>query len=215
MNIIFKVFKGLVLVVSILGALILCLNFWIVFSTNDRIYQQIENVPSKKVSLILGTSKRTIHGEANKYFQERITAAADLYHRGVTRHIIVSGDNETIYYNEPQDMYNALVELGVDKADITLDYAGFRTLDSVVRSKMVFGQSEMIIITQDFHCYRALFIADYNGIDAVAYSADNKDPLPTNLAIREILARAYAVMDLYILKKTPKYLGEKEEIILP
>ena len=203
------------LIGSILGALILCLNFWIVFSTNDLIYRNIENVPPKKVSLLLGTSKRTIHGGSNKYFEERMTAAADLYHRGISKHIIVSGDNETIYYNEPQDMYNALVNLGVDKADITLDYAGFRTLDSVVRSKMVFGQSELIIITQDFHCYRALFIAVYNGIDAVAYSADNKDALPVNLAIREIFARAYAVIDLYVLHKTPKYLGEKEEIILP
>ncbi len=210
-----KILKWFILLISLLGGLILCLNFWIIATTSDQIYHRIEDIPPKKVALLLGTSKSTIHGGVNKYFKERIAAAATLYHQGILQHIIVSGDNETVYYNEPQDMYKALVSLGVDKADITLDYAGFRTLDSVVRSKLVFGQNELIIITQDFHCYRALFIADFHGIDAVAYSADGKDALPVNLAFREVLARTYAVIDLYVLHKAPKYLGEKEEIKVP
>jgi len=124
----------------------------------------------------------------------------------------VSGDNNTVYYNEPKDMLNALMALGVSQADITLDFAGFRTLDSVVRSKLIFGQDELIIITQDFHCYRALFIADYYGMDAVAFSADNKDQLPLSLAIREILARTNTVLDLYVFNRGPKFLGEKEKL---
>lgn len=192
--------------------LILGLNFWIVTATSDYIYFDTKELPSRKVALLLGTSKRTVHGTANKYFKERIEAAADLYNRGVIEHVIVSGDNTTVYYNEPKDMYNALVVLGVDKGDITLDFAGFRTLDSVVRSKLIFGQEELLIITQDFHCYRALFIAFYYGIDAVAFSADNKDALPWSLAIREVLARANTVFDLYIINRTPKFLGKQEEI---
>ena len=200
------------ILIILVGVLILGLNFWIVSSTQDKIYYNINDVPPKRVALLLGTSKRTVQGGTNKYFAERMQAAADLYHRGIIEHIIVSGDNQTVYYNEPRDMLNALKELGVPEGAITLDYAGFRTLDSVVRSKEVFGQDEVMIITQDFHCYRALFIADYHGINAVAFSADNKDQLPWSLAVRETLARAKAVFDLYLFGQEPKFLGEPEKL---
>ena len=200
------------ILIILVGVLILGLNFWIVSSTQDKIYYNINDVPPKRVALLLGTSKRTVQGGTNKYFAERMQAAADLYHRGIIEHIIVSGDNQTVYYNEPRDMLNALKELGVPEGAITLDYAGFRTLDSVVRSKEVFGQDEVMIITQDFHCYRALFIADYHGINAVAFSAGNKDQLPWSLAVRETLARAKAVFDLYLFDQEPKFLGEPEKL---
>ncbi|WP_258097530.1 SanA/YdcF family protein [Marinoscillum pacificum] len=204
--------KVIGVLIVLVGVLILGLNFWIVSSTQERIYYNINDVPPKRVALLLGTSKRTVEGGTNKYFAERMKAAADLYHRGVIEHIIVSGDNETVYYNEPRDMLNALKELGVPEGSITLDYAGFRTLDSVVRAKKVFGQDDVIIITQDFHCYRALFIADHHELNAVAFSADNKDQLPFNLALRETLARAKAVFDLYLFDQKPRFLGEQEEL---
>ena len=207
-----KAIKFLLIAIVITGLMILGLNFWIVSSTKDAIYYQAEDVPTRKVGLILGTAKSDGKGGVNKYFKERVEAAAELYYLGKVQHLIVSGDNRTIYYNEPRDMYQALAELGVDKADITLDFAGLRTLDSVVRSKLVFDQDEIIIITQDFHCYRSLFIANYHAIDAVAYAADNKDPLPSGLAVREIMARVKSVMDLYILDRSPKFLGKKEKI---
>lgn len=212
MKLIFKVIKVLIALAVLVGVLILGLNFWIVSSTEDSIFYDIENVPPRKVALLLGTSKRTSAGGTNKYFKERIEAAANLYHRGIINHIIVSGDNRTIYYNEPRDMYKDLRAYEVPVSAITLDFAGFRTLDSVVRSKMVFGQDSLLIITQDFHCYRALFIADYYQIDALAFSADNKDELPLSLAVREILARSIAVLDLYIFNKGPKFLGEAEKL---
>lgn len=212
MKLLFKLLKFLTVIGLLIAGLVLGINFWIVSSTQDRIYYSTSEVPAKKVALLLGTSKRTSGGGTNKYFAERMKAAADLYHRGVVKHIIVSGDNETVYYNEPRDMLKALKELGVPESAMTLDYAGFRTLDSVVRSKEVFGQQELMIITQDFHCYRALFIAEYYGIDAVAFSADNKDQLPWSLAIREIFARSNAVLDLYVFNRNPRFLGGKEEI---
>lgn len=212
MKLFFKAVKILIGTFVIVCLLILGLNFWIVSSTEDSIYYDIENVPQRRVALLLGTSKRTTGGGTNKYFKERIEAAAKLYHKGIISHIIVSGDNRTIYYNEPRDMYKDLRALDIPVSAITLDFAGFRTLDSVVRSKEVFGQDELLIITQDFHCYRALFIADYYGIDALAFSADNKDELPLSLALREIVARSLAVFDLYILNKEPKFLGKEENI---
>ncbi|MEP5791772.1 MAG: ElyC/SanA/YdcF family protein [Cyclobacteriaceae bacterium] len=207
-----RLMKIVGLVIVLTGVLILGLNFWIVSSTQDQIYYNLNDVPPKRVALLLGTSKRTVAGGTNKYFKERMEAAAGLYHRGVIEHIIVSGDNRTVYYNEPRDMLNALKELGVPEGAITLDYAGFRTLDSVVRAKEVFGQTELMIITQDFHCYRALFIANFHELDAVAYAADNKDQLPTMLALREILARGKAIVDLYVFNQEPKFLGDKENL---
>lgn len=208
----YRLFKFSLALVFMGSAVILGLNFWVVTSTQDQIFYGISQVPSKKVALLLGTSKRAVGGGVNKYFAERMDAAAELYHRGVISHLILSGDNRTVYYNEPRDMLNALKERNVPEAVITLDYAGLRTLDSVVRAKLVFGQEEVLIITQDFHCYRALFIANYHGIDAVAYSADNKDQLPLTLALREILARCKSVLDLYVLGVMPRFLGEEEPI---
>gem|GEM_PF-4345032 len=97
--------------------------------------------------------------------------AAELYKQGKIVHFIVSGDNRTRYYNEPLEMQKALVKLGVPIAAITLDYAGLRTLDSIVRCKEIFGQDNITIITQPFHSYRALFISDYYDVNAVALVA--------------------------------------------
>ena len=91
-----------------------------------------------------------------------------LYERGKIHHILVSGDNSTAAYNEPEAMRKSLVKAGIPERDITLDYAGFRTLDSVVRASEVFGQgSGFTIISQPFHVERALFIARANHIDAI------------------------------------------------
>jgi SanA protein len=128
-------------------------------------------------------------------------------------HIIVSGDNRTRFYNEPLEMKKALLKLGVPDSAITLDYAGLRTLDSVIRSKEIFGQNNITIITQPFHSYRALFISRYFGIDAVALVSAEPESAPSaRMYVREYLARAKAILDLYVLKTTPRHLGEKEHI---
>lgn len=186
-----------------------------VASTKKRVYHSVEAIPANKVAIVLGTSKRLASGEANPYFHNRIEAAAQLYKRGKVKHIIVSGDNRTIYYNEPRDMMNALVSLGVPNDRITLDYAGLRTLDSVVRGLKIFGQKKFIIVTQQFHAYRAIFISQYYGIDATALAAGDI-PLPEAIRMlaREFLARPMAIYDLYIGKTKPHHLGEKEELKL-
>ena len=187
-------------------------NIWMVSSTKDHIYHVAEDVPASKVALVLGTSKRTSSGGQNRFFAERMSTAAQLYHLGVVRHILVSGDNSTRFYNEPMDMLNALGELNIPDSCVSLDYAGFRTLDSIIRSKEVFGAKAITIVTQQFHCYRSLFIAHHFGIEAYAVSADNGGPIGSALAIREVLARAVAVLDLYVFRREPKFLGEREEM---
>lgn len=211
------VFKWLLrAVIGILGTgllFILFANIWVYYSTVDSIYDSIETVPKKDVALVLGTSPKLMTGEPNPFFYERIKLAALLLKEGKVKHIIVSGDNQTKYYNEPIKMYNALLELGVDKESVDLDYAGLRTLDSIVRCKLIFGQDNIAIITQPFHSPRALFISKYYDIDAISLSLTN---IPSDFSYkvkaREYLARALAVLDLYVFKRSPKYLGEKEVI---
>ena len=192
-------------------AFVLFSNIVIVQSTKKDIYSKVNETPQKNIGLILGTSRYTVRGTTNLYFKYRIEAAVKLYHAGKISHIIVSGDNSDKTYNEPRQMWDALLNRGIPNNAITLDYAGFRTLDSVVRSKEVFGQSEIIIISQRFHLERALFIASKYKMNAVGFSA--KDPpkkysLKTD--VREYFAKTKAVIDLYIINKKPKFLGKRE-----
>lgn len=194
-------------------ATLIASNIWVRSSTSSHIYDNIENLPAKKIGLVLGTSKRTSWGGTNLYFKYRMEAAAELYKKGKIKHIIVSGDNSLKSYNEPRDMKNALVEKGVPASKITLDFAGFRTLDSVVRCKEVFSQDEIIIITQRFHNERAIFIARSFNIDALGYAAkDVTGSYSLKTRLREYLAKYKAVIDLYVINKKPKFLGEKVDI---
>jgi SanA protein len=175
------------------------------------VYDDVNQIPVNKVGLVLGTTHKLKSGQDNPYFFARIKTAAMLYHRGKITHIILSGDNRTRYYNEPLQMKTALLAHDVPESAITLDYAGFRTLDSVVRSKEIFGQDSVTIITQRFHTYRALFISDFYAVKAVAIVAgDIPFPGSIPMTLREIAARPLAVIDLYVLKKSPYHLGKKE-----
>lgn len=192
-------------------AIVLIINLWIYLSTVSDIYNDVDDVESAQVALVLGTSHRLINGNPNPYFHERMQTAAKLYHTGKVKHILVSGDNATRYYNEPEKMRRALVKLGVPSDDITLDYAGFRTLDSIVRCKKIFGQDHVIIITQPFHSYRAQFISNYYDMNSVVMTT-NEVEKSLKVQFREYLARMLAVWDLYIINREPKFLGKKETL---
>jgi len=193
--------------------LLVSANIWIVKSTDKKILTNTSDVPVGKVALVLGTSHLLVDGSPNPFFHNRMKKAAALLKEGRVTHIIVSGDNRTKYYNEPQVMRKTLMELGVPYDAITLDYAGLRTLDSIVRSKEIFGQERLIIVTQEFHGHRALFISNFYGIDAVVSVAEDPEEANVNMVyLREYFARAKAILDLYILKTEPRYLGEKEPL---
>lgn len=188
-------------------------NSYIKSYSSSYIYssQSINDLPVNNVGLVLGTSKYWSAGGINPYFSNRMLAASRLYREGKIKHIIVSGDNHVNGYNEPQQMKDYLIDLGVSSDHITLDYAGFRTFDSMIRGKEVFGQTSFTIISQEFHNQRAVFIARKNGIDAVAYNA--KSPrFSKRMKVREVLAKFKAMLDVYILPTQPKFLGEKIEI---
>ena len=195
------------------GLLVLLCNIWVVMTTAKRVYNDVNEVPYKKVGLVLGTSSKFEDGRPNIFFNQRIATAIKLYKSGKISFLIVSGDNSTKYYNEPLMMKNALIKGGVPESKITMDFAGLRTLDSIIRSNEIFGQDNITVITQDFHSYRALFIADYYNIDMIAM-VPVKLSMRTSLKVkfREFLARPLAVLDLYLLNKKPKHLGKKESL---
>jgi len=185
-------------------------------AARGRVFVSVSSVPEREVGLVLGTSKSTRHGRPNLHFDSRIAAAAALYRAGKVHHLLVSGDNHIVTYDEPTDMINALIAQGVPAAAITRDYAGFRTLDSVVRARNVFGLDRCTIITEAYHCPRALWIAQKHGLDAVAYAAPDValQGWALRAKARESLARTWCALDLYVLHREPKFDGPREPILL-
>lgn len=207
----FRVLAAAVIAVAVF--IFLC-NIWIILSSFGRVYDNPAAIPANKVAVVLGTSKYVKTGVLNKHFQNRIAAAAELYRKNKIRHIIVSGDNAERWHDEPTDMKNALIdEYGIPEKDITRDYAGFRTLDSIVRAKKIFGQNKFTIVSDGFHNYRAVFLGTNHGMDVLAYSSQDVPLRQSYKAkLREIIARVKAILDIYILKTEPAVLGAPVEL---
>lgn len=198
-------------VALLVPTLIVAMNLWVLLLSEPYVYRHLEDIPAKRVGLVLGTSHKVRSGRSNEYFTQRMDAAAALYKANKIQHIIVSGDNRTRYYNEPRQMRIALEKRGVPRRDITLDYAGFRTLDSMVRAKQVFGQSNIIVITNDFHLNRAVFIGREHREDVIGFAAGDVggwNGLRNHL--REVAGRVVAFMDVYFLDTQPTFPGPPE-----
>ncbi|WP_300674288.1 ElyC/SanA/YdcF family protein [Soonwooa sp.] len=211
-----KIFKKIILIGLILAVVSALFIWWANHSIESKTEAfnsfNIDDVPNEKVGLVLGASKTLANGYPNLYFNYRIDAATELYKAGKVQYFIVSGDNSRKSYNEPEDMKLALIEKGIPENHIFEDFAGFRTLDSVVRAKDIFGQSSYVIISQKFHNQRAIFLAQQNGIKAYGYNAKdvNKNAgFKTNL--REKFARAKVYWDMFFGVE-PKFGGEKIQI---
>jgi len=212
-----KLKKPVISLISMLIILIMAILICDVHIENvseEYIYSSIDSIPSEKTGLLLGTSKYLATGNLNPYFEYRLRAAVRLFRSGKIKYIIASGDNRRHNYNEPRVMKEELVKRGIPARAIYLDYAGFRTLDSVVRCSKIFGQDSFIVISQRFHNERAVFIARHFGIDAIGYNArDVAERAGLKTRVREYFARVKAFLDLYVTGKKPKYLGKKIEII--
>lgn len=181
-------------------------------TASDKVFNSTEEIPYNKVGLFLGTGKILSNGRINLYYKYRIDAAVELFKAGKIDYIFVSGDNSTKEYDEPSTIKEDLIKNGIPANRIFLDYAGFRTLDSVVRCKEIFGQSSITIISQQFHNERAIYIAKRKDIDAVGFNAQDVNVnYGFKTQIREKFARVKMVLDL-IFGKKPKFLGEKIKI---
>lgn len=192
---------------------VLC-NRWVINSTDAYIYTNWALLPENDVGIVLGTSPYTRDGKTNPQFHGRIEAAALLYNNGKVKHLIVSGANPDETYNEPREMRRELVKAGIPEKDITYDFAGFRTFDSMQRAGLVFRLDRVTIITQRYHAYRAVFLGKKFGIRTVAYTAPAAadGDYGSRNPPREIFARVKAVLDLFVLRTSSKFLGAPEKI---
>ncbi len=201
----------LILVATPVLMILIC-NTIIEWSTSDKTYSDIEMIPKNKVGLVLGTSSRLVEGGVNPYYAHRIDATIKLFMAGKIDFVLVSGDNGSIYYNEPNTIKKDLVKGGIPEERIFLDYAGFRTLDSVVRAKEVFGLSQATIISQEFHNERAIYLAGHKGLEAIGFNArDISGNEAVRVHFREYFARVKVFVDL-VLNIQPRFYGEKIEI---
>ncbi|MHC5139231.1 MAG: SanA/YdcF family protein [Planctomycetota bacterium] len=179
--------------------------------SKGRIYRDVSGIPHRHAAVVLGCSK-TVQGRPNLYYLYRIDAAVQLWKADKVDAILVSGDNSRADYDEPSAMKADLIKNGVPEQYITIDYAGFRTLDSVVRAEQVFGLTEYVIVSQPFHCRRAIYLASKQGQSVIGYCAADVDGSSgVKVRLREVLARIKAVLDV-ITFKSPKYLGDKESM---
>jgi len=196
--------------VLLCGAALVTARVLIARAAINKTYSNVEQIPERRVGLVLGCPKRIPGGWLNPFFVNRISAAAQLFYAHKVQFLIVSGDNHARGYDEPLDMENALIERGVPRDRIYMDNAGLRTLDSVVRAKEVFGQDEVTIVSQHFHNLRAIFLASHNGIDAIGFDApDVALQYALKTLVREQFAKVKAVLDVYVLHTQPHFLGEK------
>ncbi len=195
------------------GLVVLGINVF-VSKEGAPIYSTVKEVPAKKAALLLGTSKYIAKGKKNYFYTYRIEAAAALWRAGKIKAIVVSGDNATKYYDETTRMYNDLIKAGVPARYIAKDYAGYRTLDSVMRAKAIFDLEDYIIISQRFHLERALFLAHAKGQKAIGFKAKDiaGTPAAYRMQTREFLAKTKAFLDVYLLDTQPKFYGEKKKV---
>jgi SanA protein len=206
---------GLVVLVLVIGfiSLVAYANFTAVWGSRGRLFSDVADLPPTEVGLVFGTTDR-VSGRENLYFRYRIDAAVRVWKSGKIKTLIVSGDNRSQYYNEPEKMRQALVERGIPSKRIVCDYAGLRTLDSVVRAKEIFGADSILFISQRFQNERAIYLAEAHGIDAYGFDAQDVGTQAGGIKtkIREVGARVKMWLDVNFLGTRPVHLGEKIEL---
>lgn len=179
------------------------------WASRGKLFDDVSKLPTAKVGLVFGTSDR-YRGRENKYFRYRIDAAVKVWNSGKVETLIVSGDNREEDYNEPKKMKVALIKEGVPEDRIVCDYAGLRTLDSVVRANKIFGAKKIIVISQQFQNERAIYLAQANEMEAYGFNAQDVDfKAGFKTQFREIGARVKMWLDVNYLDTKPTHLGDK------
>ncbi|WP_027947868.1 SanA/YdcF family protein [Litchfieldella anticariensis] len=212
-----KLLRGLLMSLGVVALLAILLsvgaNLWILGKTQSRIEHDLLACGTAPVGIVFGTSYWNRGGGRNPHFEARMLAASRVIGERRVKHLLLSGDNRTRSYNEPITMWRDLRGRKVRDEDMTLDYAGFSTFDTLVRSRDVFGVERAVLITQPWHLPRAMFIADALGLEVTGCAAPSEHvPGVWRLKAREWLARLATVGDLYVWKRQPYFLGPKEPL---
>jgi SanA protein len=218
MRLLRRILKGLL--ISLLGstaaaaAALLSVNAWVLFFGSRGIIAEAKNLPKQATGLVLGTSPRSAGGGApNPFFEGRMDTTARLFQAGILERVLVSGDNRVPNYNEPAAMRDALLQRGVPSSAISMDSAGIRTLDSIVRAQKTFHlENNLVIVTDDFHLPRAMFLAAETGLQALGFASEH---VPWRRSyrtrIREWFSRGRACLDIYFWKTQPPISEETEQ----
>ena len=201
--------KLIIITITIMVLALFMAHLYINYNAKDKLYNDVNAIPENQVGLLLGTSKYTSNNTINLYYKYRLEAAYLLYKNKKVDRILISGDNSTSYYDEPSTFKQDLINLGIPEDKIILDYAGFRTLDSVIRANKIFGLDSFTIISQKFHNQRAIYLAQHHNLNVIAFNAkDVKRRYGLRTNAREYLARSKAIIDV-IINTQPKFLGPK------
>ncbi|MBT3190559.1 MAG: DUF218 domain-containing protein [Anaerolineae bacterium] len=203
----------LLFILAISGATLLIIaRLTTAIHSKGRVYE-IDDIPAERAAIVFGAGLWR-DGTPTPVLRDRIQAGAELYFAGKVEKLLMSGDNRFADYDEPTAMKNYAIELGVPENDIVLDFAGRRTYDTCYRAKEIFGLDSAILVTQEFHLSRALYICDALGVESTGINGDRRTYLKRSRFFwntRETLATLTAFWDLYVTRPFP-VLGEFEPI---
>lgn len=203
-----KVLRIIIIMIIFFILLFFLINFYVIKSTKNRILSDFSDIDNVDAILVLGAKVKK-DNTPSPMLEDRILGAIDLYNKGVANKIIMSGDHGTKEYDEVNAMKEYVKNVDIPSSDIFMDHAGFSTYDSIYRAKAIFKVKKMIIVTQEYHLYRALYIAKSLGIDAYGYASNLRDYSgQSKREVREILARDKDFIKC-IFKPNPKFLGDE------
>jgi vancomycin permeability regulator SanA len=203
-----KVLRIIIIMIIFFILLFFLINFYVIKSTKNRILSDFSDIDNVDAILVLGAKVKK-DNTPSPMLEDRILGAIELYNKGVANKIIMSGDHGTKEYDEVNAMKEYVKNVDIPSNDIFMDHAGFSTYDSIYRAKAIFKVKKMIIVTQEYHLYRALYIAKSLGIDAYGYASNPRDYSgQSKREVREILARDKDFIKC-IFKPNPKFLGDE------
>jgi len=203
-----KIFKYVIIAIAIIGILALGINFYVIISTNNQIIDENEYTELADIDCIIVLGAGIWGEKPSPMLEDRLLEGIKLYQNNVSSKIIMSGDHGRKEYDEVNVMKDYGIENGVPSEDIFMDHAGFSTYESLYRAKEIFGAKKVVIVTQKYHLYRALYIANQLDIEAYGVGADPRQYVGAIYReIREILARDKDFVKC-IFKPQPTYLGD-------
>lgn len=207
-----KIIKRIVIICICIGTVgllvLLGLNAYVKGVVKDRVVKS-DSLPEGEVDciMVLGCQVKE-DGEPSHMLRDRLQRGVEVYNLGAADKILMSGDHGKTDYNEVETMKQYAIDEGIESEDIFMDHAGFSTYESIYRAKEVFGVEKMIIITQEYHLYRALYIAEQLGVEAYGVASDYHTYFGQTMRdLREGLARNKDFLTT-IIKPEPTYLGD-------
>lgn len=203
-----KVLKYGIIAIVIMVTIIIGINLYVKISTNKQIVKETDYTKLSNIDCIIVLGAGIWNNEPSPMLEDRLLEGINLYKNNVSNKIIMSGDHGRVEYDEVNIMKNYAIERGVKSEDIFMDHAGFSTYESIYRAKEIFKAKRIVIVTQKYHLYRALYIAKQLDLEAYGVGADPRQYVgATYREIREILARDKDFIKC-IFKPEPTYLGE-------